>query len=83
MVRRRFQGRPAVCHGYAPSTPPTESSLGEVFCLNDNRARCLFSRTYQRPQLRKGRQLLIRAHENATSRSFVFTEQLQHEWNRR
>ena len=34
-------------------------------------------------QLRKGRQLLIRTHERATSRSFVFTQQLQREWNRR
>ena len=26
---------------------------------------------------------VIRAHDGATSRSFVFTQQLQHQWNRR
>ena len=54
-----------------------------LLTARDNRARYLFSRTYQRPQLRRGRSLLIRAYQNATSRSFVVTEQLQHEWNRR
>ena len=34
-------------------------------------------------QLRKGRHLLIRANENTTSRSFVFAQQLQREWDRR
>src|SRR6266581_591678 len=34
-------------------------------------------------QLRRGRQLLIRAHEGVTSRSFVFIQQLQRERDRR
>src|SRR6266581_2145445 len=34
-------------------------------------------------QLRRGRQLLIRVHERVTSRSFVFIQQLQCEWDRR
>lgn len=33
--------------------------------------------------LRKARHLLIRAQENTTSRSFVFAQQLEREWNGR
>ena len=44
---------------------------------------CFLRSANRRFQFHKRGQLFIRTHKRAASRSFVYTEQLQHEWDRR
>ena len=64
-----------------------EFLLSRAFSLGHHWNFWIFALLVQSPnlavRLRRGRSLLIRPDQNATSRSFVVTEQLQHEWNRR